>query len=165
MVTKRKAVPLFTTHHVWCVGCGVVCVCVCGVAHASLADPLAAPWSQPGLCWGSLPSIQVAFSCSFLCFFCRPGGPAPLRLLLTFLSSSIRPPSPFSLSNPALGRSSGYGVWAPLASVSVGRLCIHTPPRCLSPFLYFPVFASGSLAFCLLSSFFVSLCLCLSVLG
>ena len=30
MVTKRKAVPLFTTHHVWCV-CGVWCVCVCVV--------------------------------------------------------------------------------------------------------------------------------------
>ena len=26
MVTKRKAVPLLTTHHVWC-----VCVCVYGV--------------------------------------------------------------------------------------------------------------------------------------
>ena len=30
MVTKRKAVPLLTTHHVWCV-CVCVCVCVCMV--------------------------------------------------------------------------------------------------------------------------------------
>jgi len=130
--------------------CVCVCVCVCVVWHM---PPLLTPWLPPEASQGcaegpSRPFRHLSFTHSFASSAALVAR-APLRLLLIFLSCSIQPPSPFSLSKPGSGPLLWLWRLGP-SCVRVCRRCIHTPPQCLSPFLYFPVFVSVSLAFCLL---------------
>ena len=140
-----------------------MCVCVCGVSYLL---PLLTPWlpaeASSGCAEGPSPPFRHL---SFTHPFAHPAAlvaRVPLRLPLTFLSS-IQPPSPFALSRlPSLGRPSSSSRLCPsLVPVCLSPLHPH-PPQHLSPFLCFPDFVSVSLAFCLLSSFFVSLSLPLS---
>ena len=146
---------------VWCVmWCDVMwCVCVCVCRTCFPCSPPGCRWSQLGLCWGSLPSIQASLFHSPLCSSCRPGGPgaSPSSADLPLLHSAS-----ISSRLPSLGRPSSSSRLCPsLVPVCLSPLHPH-PPQHLSPFLCFPDFVSVSLAFCLLSSFFVSLSLPLS---
>ena len=129
------------------VGCVSVCVCVC-VCVVWHMPPVLTPWLPPEASQGCAEGPSRTFRhLSVTHSFASSSAlvaRAPLRLLLIFLSCSIQPPSPFSLSKPR----SGPLLW--LWRLGPSCRCIHTPPQCLSPFLYFPVFVSVSLAFCLL---------------